>query len=148
MTQKNYLQLDQVITKWKTLLCLYRLTSSHCFFNATFTRNGKMALFTTSIAAIKVSFALSELNEPELNFLIMLKYVRVFLTFPGIDETVKIVESMGGFCKGYKIDISKKEEVYKAADEIRMSVGDVSIQNSSFFYLQAKNIKNVHLGQG
>jgi all-trans-retinol dehydrogenase (NAD+) len=40
---------------------------------------------------------------------------------------VKIVESMGGFCKGYKIDISKKEEVYKAADEIRMSVGDVSI---------------------
>jgi hypothetical protein len=55
---------------------------------------------------------------------------------------------MGGFCKGYKIDISKKEEVYKAADEIRMSVGDVSIQNSSFFICKQKNIKNVHLGQG
>jgi all-trans-retinol dehydrogenase (NAD+) len=57
--------------------------------------------------------------------------VRVCLSlpFPGIDETVKIVESMGGFCKGYKIDISKKEEVYKAADEIRMSVGDVSMSS-------------------
>lgn len=46
--------------------------------------------------------------------------------FPAIDETVKIVTSMGGYCKGYVVDISKKEEVYKAADEIRNRIGDVS----------------------
>jgi all-trans-retinol dehydrogenase (NAD+) len=39
------------------------------------------------------------------------------------------VESMGGFCKGYVVDISKKEEVYKAAEEIKNNIGDVSIHN-------------------
>ncbi|XP_055636900.1 short-chain dehydrogenase/reductase family 16C member 6 isoform X1 [Toxorhynchites rutilus septentrionalis] len=45
----------------------------------------------------------------------------------GIDETVKIIQSMGGFCKGYKVDISNKEQVYKSANMIREDVGDVSI---------------------
>lgn len=45
----------------------------------------------------------------------------------GIDETVKIVQSLGGFCKGYKVDISNKDEVYKSANLIRAEVGDVSL---------------------
>ncbi|XP_058450993.1 short-chain dehydrogenase/reductase family 16C member 6 [Malaya genurostris] len=45
----------------------------------------------------------------------------------GIDETVKIVQSVGGFCKGYKVDISNREEVYKCADKVREEVGEVSL---------------------
>lgn len=46
----------------------------------------------------------------------------------GIDETIELIRANGGTCVGYKVDISKKEEVYKAADDIRRDVGDVSIQ--------------------
>lgn len=45
----------------------------------------------------------------------------------GIDETVEMIRANGGTCVGYKVDISKKEEVYKAADAIRRDVGDVSV---------------------
>ncbi|KMY91264.1 estradiol 17-beta-dehydrogenase 11 isoform X1 [Drosophila simulans] len=45
----------------------------------------------------------------------------------GIAETVQIVEEAGGYCKGYVVDISKKEEVYKAADVIRDEVGDITL---------------------
>ncbi|EDW64209.1 estradiol 17-beta-dehydrogenase 11 [Drosophila virilis] len=45
----------------------------------------------------------------------------------GIAETVEIVQEAGGYCKGYVVDISKKEEVYKAADVIREEVGDVTL---------------------
>ncbi|EDW36787.1 GL25873 [Drosophila persimilis] len=45
----------------------------------------------------------------------------------GIAETVEIVEEAGGYCKGYVVDISKKEEVYKAADVIREEVGDITL---------------------
>lgn len=47
--------------------------------------------------------------------------------FAGLDETKKMIQSMGGKCHGYKVDISNKEEVYKAADTIRREIGDVSI---------------------
>lgn len=47
--------------------------------------------------------------------------------FAGIDETVEMIRANGGTCVGYKVDISKKEEVYKAADAIRRDVGDVSV---------------------
>lgn len=49
-----------------------------------------------------------------------------WLLFLAINETVKQVEAAGGMCKGYLVDISKKEEVYKAADLIRRDVGNVS----------------------
>ncbi|CAD7079224.1 unnamed protein product [Hermetia illucens] len=45
----------------------------------------------------------------------------------GINETVDIVQSTGGYCKGYVVDISKKEDVYKAADQVRRDVGDVTL---------------------
>ncbi|XP_022224449.2 estradiol 17-beta-dehydrogenase 11 [Drosophila obscura] len=45
----------------------------------------------------------------------------------GIAETIEIVEEAGGYCKGYVVDISKKEEVYKAADVIREEVGDITL---------------------
>lgn len=53
--------------------------------------------------------------------------------FAGIDETVELIRANGGTCVGYKVDISKKEEVYKAADAIRRDVGDVSIYGYFFF---------------
>lgn len=61
-----------------------------------------------------------------------------FLLFAGIDETVEQVRAAGGSCVGYKVDISKKEEVYKAADAIRRDAGDVSI----FFCFTTKNSTN------
>lgn len=45
----------------------------------------------------------------------------------GIDETIRAVKSIGGTCIGYKVDISKKEEVYKAADAIRRDAGDITL---------------------
>lgn len=39
---------------------------------------------------------------------------------------MKLVEAEGGKCKGYVVDISKKEEVYKAAEIVKREVGDVS----------------------
>uniref|UniRef100_A0A1B0DM53 Uncharacterized protein n=1 Tax=Phlebotomus papatasi TaxID=29031 RepID=A0A1B0DM53_PHLPP len=44
----------------------------------------------------------------------------------GLDETTKLVQSIGGYCKSYVVDISKREEVYKAADQMRNEIGDVS----------------------
>ncbi|XP_037927482.1 estradiol 17-beta-dehydrogenase 11 [Teleopsis dalmanni] len=45
----------------------------------------------------------------------------------GIKETINMVEEEGGYCKGYVVDISRKEEVYKAADVIRNEIGDVTL---------------------
>ncbi|ALC40351.1 CG9265 [Drosophila busckii] len=45
----------------------------------------------------------------------------------GIAETVERVQEAGGYCKGYVVDISKKEDVYKAADVIRAEVGDITL---------------------
>lgn len=45
----------------------------------------------------------------------------------GINETVSIVKALGGYCKGYVVDISKREQVYKAADVVRHEVGDVTL---------------------
>ncbi|XP_067622974.1 estradiol 17-beta-dehydrogenase 11 [Eurosta solidaginis] len=45
----------------------------------------------------------------------------------GIKETIEMVEAKGGYCKGYVVDISNKEEVYKAAKVIRKEIGDVTL---------------------
>lgn len=45
-----------------------------------------------------------------------------------------MVQEIGGFCKGYVVDISRKEEVYKAAEVIRHEVGDVSIPPCIYIY--------------
>lgn len=60
-------------------------------------------------------------------FIVYLTFSFVLFVYLGIDETVKMVQEIGGFCKGYVVDISRKEEVYKAAEVIRHEVGDVSI---------------------
>lgn len=44
----------------------------------------------------------------------------------GLDESVKIVESLGGWCRGQIVDISRRQEVYKAAEEIKSKYGNVS----------------------
>lgn len=45
----------------------------------------------------------------------------------GIDETVELLRAHGGTCIGYKVDISKKEEVYTAANAIRRDAGDITM---------------------
>uniref|UniRef100_A0A182M2I9 Uncharacterized protein n=1 Tax=Anopheles culicifacies TaxID=139723 RepID=A0A182M2I9_9DIPT len=38
-----------------------------------------------------------------------------------------MIQSLGGLCKGYKVDISNKEEVYKYAQIIQEDIGDVTL---------------------
>uniref|UniRef100_A0A1B0FKD8 Hydroxysteroid 17-beta dehydrogenase 11 n=1 Tax=Glossina morsitans morsitans TaxID=37546 RepID=A0A1B0FKD8_GLOMM len=45
----------------------------------------------------------------------------------GINKTVQMLEELGGYCKGYVVDISKREEVYKAAEEVKQDVGDINL---------------------
>lgn len=55
------------------------------------------------------------------------QWIIFILLHTGLDETIKIVESLGGWCRGQIVDISKRDEVYKAAAEIKNNFGDVSI---------------------
>ena len=59
----------------------------------------------------------------------------------GINETIEMVEECGGFCKGYVVDISKKEEVYKAAEVITHEIGDVSWLFLWLFYIVFRFVK-------
>lgn len=59
----------------------------------------------------------------------------VFPKHAGIDETVEMIRANGGTAVGYKVDISKKEEVYKAADALRRDVGDVSTNSFLFLFI-------------
>uniref|UniRef100_A0A1B0B8X6 Short-chain dehydrogenase/reductase 3 n=1 Tax=Glossina palpalis gambiensis TaxID=67801 RepID=A0A1B0B8X6_9MUSC len=45
----------------------------------------------------------------------------------GINKTVQMLEELGGYCKGYVVDISKREEVYKAAEDVKRDVGDINL---------------------
>lgn len=45
----------------------------------------------------------------------------------GIDETVQIIRSNGFKCSGYNVDISKKDDVYKAAEIVRNDVGTITL---------------------
>uniref|UniRef100_A0AAG5DE78 Ketoreductase domain-containing protein n=1 Tax=Anopheles atroparvus TaxID=41427 RepID=A0AAG5DE78_ANOAO len=45
----------------------------------------------------------------------------------GLDESVKLIQSLGGLCKGYKVDISNKEEVYNNAKKLQEEIGDVTL---------------------
>lgn len=47
-----------------------------------------------------------------------------------------MLEELGGYCKGYVVDISKREEVYKAAEEVKQDVGDVSSNCLKQIFLQ------------
>lgn len=46
-----------------------------------------------------------------------------------------MIRANGGTAVGYKVDISKKEEVYKAADALRRDVGDVSTNSFLFLFI-------------
>ncbi|KAG5675254.1 hypothetical protein PVAND_005169 [Polypedilum vanderplanki] len=45
----------------------------------------------------------------------------------GLDESKKIVDSMGGWCRSQIVDISKRQEVYKAAEDIKNQYGNVTL---------------------
>ncbi|XP_043269675.1 epidermal retinol dehydrogenase 2-like isoform X2 [Venturia canescens] len=45
----------------------------------------------------------------------------------GIDETVSLVQSMGGTCYGYICNLCDREDVYKKAAQLQQEVGKVSI---------------------
>lgn len=64
--------------------------------------------------------------EFPVNYNNLIAFISASRAFPGIDETIREVQAIGGICTGYIVDISKKEEVYAAADLIRRDVGDVS----------------------
>ncbi|XP_052868816.1 short-chain dehydrogenase/reductase family 16C member 6 [Anopheles cruzii] len=44
-----------------------------------------------------------------------------------LDESVKLIQSLGGLCKGYKVDISNKNEVYNYAKVLQEDIGDVTL---------------------
>jgi hypothetical protein len=52
-------------------------------------------------------------------------FISLFL-ISALDESKKIVDSMGGWCRAQIVDISRREEVYKAAEEIKNEYGNVS----------------------
>nr|XP_022916266.1 estradiol 17-beta-dehydrogenase 11 [Onthophagus taurus] len=45
----------------------------------------------------------------------------------GMEETVKMVKSNGGTIHHYKVDITKREEVYKVAEQVKKDAGDITI---------------------
>lgn len=73
--------------------------------------------------------------------------VKYFFFFAALDESVKIVESLGGWCRGQVVDISRREEVYKAAAEIKNNFGDVSLnlhgrlQPQTHYFCPKKQLK-------
>jgi len=44
-----------------------------------------------------------------------------------IDETCAIIESLGGICKGYVVDIANRQEVFDAANVVKMEFGEVTL---------------------
>lgn len=60
----------------------------------------------------------------------------------GIDDTIREVQAIGGNCTGYIVDISKKADVYAAADTIRRDVGDVSIRICVRAHVRAETPQN------
>lgn len=52
--------------------------------------------------------------------------IMTIVLFAAIDETVKLVEGVGGKCYGYRCDLADKEDVYKMAKKTREEAGDVS----------------------
>ncbi|XP_011497529.1 PREDICTED: short-chain dehydrogenase/reductase family 16C member 6-like [Ceratosolen solmsi marchali] len=46
---------------------------------------------------------------------------------PGLNETVKMIQAMGGTCYGYVCDLCNREDVYKQASRLTKEVGRVSI---------------------
>lgn len=55
-----------------------------------------------------------------------------------------MIRANGGTAVGYKVDISKKEEVYKAADALRRDVGDVSTY-SFFVFIHKHFVKTIKM---
>lgn len=45
----------------------------------------------------------------------------------GCDETVKDIRAGGGKCHGYIVDVSKREQIYEAAEKVKTEVGKVDI---------------------
>lgn len=64
------------------------------------------------------------------SFYLFVLISKMWNSFAGIDDTIREVRAIGGTCTGYIVDISKKEEVYAAADIIRRDVGNVSFSHS------------------
>lgn len=44
-----------------------------------------------------------------------------------MEETVKLIKANGGFAKGYKVDLCKREDVYRVAQQTIDEIGEVSI---------------------
>lgn len=51
--------------------------------------------------------------------------VWLILHVTAIDETIKLVEGIGGKVYGYKCDLADKEDVYRIAEKTRDEAGEV-----------------------
>lgn len=92
-----------------------------------------LAIRMTRLGAKTILWDISKDGERETKILSIKSFPHRENILPGLKETSNILQAMGGEYKEQIVDISKKEEVYKAAEHIRQTMGDVSgIQNFSF----------------
>ncbi|XP_028170497.1 epidermal retinol dehydrogenase 2-like [Ostrinia nubilalis] len=45
----------------------------------------------------------------------------------GLEDTVKLVNGIGGKCYGYVVDLAKKEDIYRVAKQVEQEVGRVTL---------------------
>ncbi|XP_059142350.1 protein dhs-3-like [Physella acuta] len=57
----------------------------------------------------------------------------------GNTETESLVRSMGAKVKAYRVDLSKREDIYKVADQVKADVGDVDILVNNAGIVTGKN---------
>lgn len=56
--------------------------------------------------------------------------------FTGVEETVELVKSNGGDIRGYKCDLSNRQNVYEIAKKTKQEVGDVSIPTAQIHIIR------------
>lgn len=56
-------------------------------------------------------------------FFLLEKVKHFFST--GVEETVKLIKKQGGRCYGFTCDLTDREAIYRVADEVKKTIGDV-----------------------
>lgn len=55
------------------------------------------------------------------------KYSELFFFVSALNESVHLIQGIGGVAYGYKCDLADRENVYKVAKKTQDEVGNVSI---------------------
>lgn len=45
----------------------------------------------------------------------------------GVEETVKLIKAQGGRCYGFTCDLTDREAIYRVANDVKKTVGDVDV---------------------